>query len=320
MSQRSDLRISTRVMYDELHRQSAPVKILDAASSLLEYKDASGTSRLLFSTLSDKSSSVGSIVTRNKVRGKLIAKRLSLPLPEDIVCQTYDEARTFLAAHGTVVIKPIDSSGGNGVSTGITTDKMLRGAYDFAQEYSEAVIAQQHIFGSDVRLLIIAGVFRSAVERRPAAVNGDGTSTTRELIIRENASGARSDDSMSAMSLIDIRAAERYLDDRIDDILHENVRQEPVVGPANLSLGGTAHEATLLVTPAMVADAEKIANKLSLAICGVDMMWDQETGSYYFIEVNGTPGVNMHNDPFWGTKSNAIELYVKWLLDPSKRM
>ena len=319
MSEREKLKISTRVMYDELLRQGAPVEIVDADSSLLEYIDTSGESRLLFSTLSDKSSSVGSIVTRNKIRGEIIAKRLSLPLPLDTVCDSYEDAERFLEKHQKIVVKPTSSSGGNGVSTGIINTKMLRIAYDYAREFGDEVITQQHIEGSDIRLLVIAGTFRSAVERRPASVVGDGKSTIRQLIDIENNSGRRADNSMQALSLINLQSAQRYLDAQIDTIIESGVHY-PVVGPANLSLGGTAHEATHLVSSAMISDAEKIANKLGLAICGVDMMWDKKTNDYHFIEVNGTPGVNMHNDPFWGTKSNAIELYVEWLLDPTKKM
>lgn len=319
MPKRENLKISTRVMFDELRRQDSPVKILDASSSLLEYKDTAGDSRLLFSTLSDKSSSVGSVVTKNKIRGKIIANRLSLPLPIDIICSSLNDAKDFLKTHGTIVLKPTSSSGGNGVSTGIKDVQTLETAYDYALEFGDEIIAQQHVYGSDVRLLVVAGTFRSAVVRKPASVLGNGISTIRELIESENISGKRADNSMEALSLINVESAKRYLDKKIDMVIDSGTAYS-VVGPANLSLGGTAHEATHLVTPSMIADAEKIANKLSLAICGVDMMWDKETGSYYFIEVNGTPGVNMHNDPFWGTKSNAIELYVQWLLDPSKRM
>ncbi|MNI81695.1 hypothetical protein D3C73_1383370 [compost metagenome] len=73
------------------------------------------------------------------------------------------------------------------------------------------------------------------------------------------------------------------------------------------------HEATQLVTPEMITDAEAITKKLGLGICGVDMMWDRKTNRQYLIEVNATPGIDIHNDPFSNTSSDAVARYVQWL-------
>ena len=319
MSERELLKISTRVMYDELLRQGAEVRILDAAGSLLEFTDLAGKPRLLFSTSSDKSSAVGLNIAGNKAHTELVAKELGITVPVDTYCHSLHEAEAFFALHNRIVLKPSDNSGGTGVSTNITDHEKLKKAYHYARGYGNTVIAQEHIAGTDVRLLVIGGTFRSAVERRPASVVGDGTSTLKELISKANKSELRQANSMSAMDLIDVIGARRYL---ADDITNVPAKGEvvTVVGPANLSLGGTAHEATQLVTQAMIQDAEKITRKLGLGICGVDMMWDQSAGTYFLIEVNATPGVNMHNDPFWGTSGNAIEHYVSWLITPGSRI
>lgn len=316
MTERAKLRISTRVMYDELVRQRAKVKILDAASSMLEFDDTSGISHLLYSTSSDKSNSVGTLIAHNKSRGTFIARDLGVPVPDDQICNSFDDAVDFFGKHGLVVLKPVDKSGGTGVTTHIDNVDALRTAYTYAKLYSDKVIVQKHIGGSDIRLLIVAGTFRSAIERRPASVIGDGISSIRMLIDTENTSSSRTNNYMTTLSRINMDSAESHLADRIESIpIRDSVTI--VVGPANLSLGGTAHEATQLVPDGMIRDAEKIARRLGLGICGVDMMWDQTSGTYAFIEVNATPGIDLHNDPFWGTKTDAIEHYVTWLLDPA---
>lgn len=303
-------------MYDELLRQNIPVRIIDAAASLLEFTDITSQPRLLFSTSSDRSSAVGLNIADNKVRTRFIAKELGITVPLDAVCHSFDDALAFFREHSCIVLKPTSESGGNGVNTNIKDIAQLKQAYEHATEYSKSVIAQQHIDGTDVRLLIIAGHFRSAILRRPASVTGDGISTLLELINQANDSPDRSANYMTAMSLIDAASAERYLAEAIHSI---PARDEvvTVMGPANLSLGGSAHEATHLVTEQMVADAEKITRKLRLAICGVDMMWDQTSNEYYLIEVNATPGLDLHNEHVWGTSSNAVEHYVRWLADPT---
>ena len=316
MSDREKLKISTRVMYDELRRQNIPTTIIDARSSMLEYIDNAGVPHLLFSTISDKSSAAGHIISNNKLRTERIARQIGIPVPQDIECSDFTEAFNFLTRHKRIVLKPLDNSGGLGVSTDITDEKTLRIAYDYALEHGTSIIAQQHITGSDIRLLVIAGVFQSAVERRAAQVIGDGKSTIQKLITEANTSGKREDNSMKNISLINTDSAERYLQEKIHSVPAMG-KVIHVVGPANLSLGGTAHEATHRVSAQMIEDAEKISRKLELGICGVDMMWDESTDSYALIEINATPGVNMHNDPFWGTKSNAIQKYVEWLVQPN---
>ncbi len=310
---RQNLKISTRVMYDEFVRQGVPVKIIDSTTSLLEYKDVSGEPRMLFSTKSEKASAAGAAIARSKVRTAMIAKSLGINTPKSSVCSTLEEAIGFFESHGRVVVKPISRSGGVGITTDVTTLEQLRLAFDYARNFSLRVIVQEHLEGDDIRLLVVAGEFCSAVRRIPAHVVGDGASSIRSLIDKENKSGSRQAKATSAMDMISIEDAERYLSTDIQRVpgKGEVVR---VMGPANLSMGGTVEEATNIVTYDMICDAEKISDKLKLGICGVDMIWNRQKNQYALIEVNATPGVNMHNDFFWGTSSDAIEKYVKWLI------
>lgn len=308
-----NLQGSTRLIYDELIVQAASPVIVDDVLSLLEYTTRSGDTRLLFSTCSDKSSAVGRVVAGSKARTAVIAKRIGIPIPPAVICTSKRDAYKFLDEHGMIVTKPLGSDGGKGVSTNIESIEALREAYGYAREYSRNVIAQKHIDGLDVRLLTVGGKFTSAVIRSPASVTGDGVSTVLELIDRENNTAPRNDPTFTSILPIKERAARRFLGLKIDAIptLGQAVR---VIGPANVSLGGDLHEATHLVTPAMIADAEKISDKLKLGICGVDMMWNKDQNKYYLIEVNATPGIDIHNDPYSGTSSDCVERYVSWLI------
>jgi cyanophycin synthetase len=310
---REQLKVSTRVLYDELLKQGSSVEIIDGSSSLLEYTDQAGDRHFLFSTCSDKSSATGLIIAKSKAKSVIIAERMGIPTPSQLTCRDIREVRKFHTEHARIVIKPAFGSGGTGVSTNITTDDALEKAYHYAKTHSHLVIAQQHIIGDDVRLLIIDGKFCSAVIRKPAYVIGDGIATIEELINIANADLSRNDDTQSSLMHININAARRFLGEVMYTVplLNKTVR---VVGPANVSLGGSLHEATSEVSQQMIADAESISKALDLGICGVDMMWDRKTGKHYFIEANVTPGIDIHNDPFSGTSSDAAQLYVKWLL------
>jgi cyanophycin synthetase len=310
---RNQLRESTRLLYDELVRREVSVEILDAASSLLEYTTNAGMVHTLFSTCSDKSAATGLVIARDKARTTVIADRIGVSTPRQLTCYSVEEARVFLAAHKRIVIKPVIGSGGRGISTNVTTYKELERAFIYAKRYSDQIIAQQHLDGDDVRLLIIDGTFCAALIRQPAHVTGNGTSTIQELIDTANASPLRNDITRSSLMQIKQPAATHFLGDALEDVAlpGEHIR---VVGPANVSLGGSMHEATHLVTPPMIADAEAITRRLGLGISGVDMIWNTTTGVHSLIEINAAPGIDIHNDPFSGTSSDCVQRYVEWLI------
>lgn len=310
---RDELMISTQLIYDELRRRQAPTKIVDAKASLLEYTDNSGSSHYIFSTCSDKSSATGLLIARNKSRTATIAAQLGIPTPSSKVCDSFEDALEFLNTHSIIVIKPLDNKGGIGVTTAIRTKTALKKAFSYAHTQGRYILAQEHLFGDDVRLLIIDNTFTSAVTRLPAHVSGDGYSAVSKLITIENTNPFRNDTSLSSLMHIDSEAAERYLGPHIHDIPLDK-EQVQVVGPANVSLGGSLHEATHLVTEKMIQDAKKITAKLGLGICGVDMIWNRENDTYGLIEVNAVPGIDIHDDKFSKTSSNATEKYVEWLL------
>jgi len=315
MPERDMLKISTRFMYNELLRQNVRTRILDANSNLLEYTDSAGNSRILFSTLSDTTSATGLTISNNKQRTKRVAVSLGIPVPDDIVSSSVDDLEPFLLKHKRIVLKPVIGRSGSGITTNITSSTSLKNAFVYAKKHGENVIAQQQVDGSDIRLLIVAGKFVSAVERKPASVIGDGVLSTRQLIEIENQSVNRSVNYMSNQNVINLEDCVRYLGTSIENVPNKGESVQ-VVGPANLGLGGTAHEATGLVTSDMVRHAEEISNFLQLGISGVDMIWDQDKNQYFLLEVNASPGIDMHNDPFWGTSTDALEKYVEHLMKP----
>lgn len=311
-NERSKLKISARLLHDELVRLGSSMDIIDGARSLMEYTDDSGASHLLIGTCSDKSSSTGFMIARDKSRTAVFAEKLNIPIPDATLCSALDEAEVFMAQHDTIVVKPLNNMGGVGVSTGIHTKTALKRAFSYAHIHSTKIIAQRHLSGDDVRLLVIGGSFVSAVMRQPAEVTGDGRLTAKELIALENTKQNRNDTAISSLMHIDMDAAKRFLSAHIDDVVPKDETIQ-VVGPANISLGGSLHEVSHLVTEEMKSDAVKITEKLALGICGVDMIWDRQAASYGLIEVNAVPGIDIHDDPFSKTSSDAVAKYAQWL-------
>jgi len=307
---KAGLKVTTRRIVDEFERQNIRYEIMFAEQSLVAFWDAAGNRQMIFSTVSHRSSTVSYIIANDKALTINVARSIGIPLPITEKYTDTDRARQFMRDHKRIVVKPVDASHGNGVTTDVTNNKTLSHALRYAHKYANTVLLQQQVGGKDYRLLIINGKFSSAVERSPAAVIGDGTHTVRQLIHIENLSSYRAAGYLKSACKISLEAAKIYLEDELDSIPLDGVLVR-CVGPANISMGGTISEATTTVSDAMIESAEHISKELKLEICGVDFMFDGT--NYYLLEINDTPGIDIHDDPFWGTKSDCFKAYVTWL-------
>jgi D-alanine-D-alanine ligase-like ATP-grasp enzyme len=121
---------------------------------------------------------------------RLLAEQ-GLPVPGHCVCRADDlhSAWAFVAQTGRrCVVKPARSTGGGlGITTGVTTRRRLIAAMGRAGAYCADVVVEEQVEGGNYRLLYLDGELLDAVERRPPAVRGDGTSTIGQLVEVENA-------------------------------------------------------------------------------------------------------------------------------------
>src|SRR5690606_26577701 len=85
-----------------------------------------------------------------------------------------------------LVLKPLDGNHGKGASINIMNWKDALKGLAAAQKYCEAVMVERYIQGFDFRLLVINKKFVAAAMRTPAMVTGDGISTIKQLVDREN--------------------------------------------------------------------------------------------------------------------------------------
>ncbi len=214
-----------------------------------------------------------------------------------------------------VVVKPVAGHKGQGVVTGIETEKDVRKAFNDIIEMSEAegvnfegVIVQQMIYGTDHRLLSVGGKFAAALERVPAFVDGNGTDTIEELIKVENDKEIRLDNARSPLAKIKI-------DDDLTDYLSLQgltLQSVPDDGTkvilrrvANISAGGVSINVTDKIHPENIQMVEDIAGYFKVNCLGIDVLsadisksWRE--GNFGIIEINSGPGVFMHLAPAYG--------------------
>jgi len=220
-----------------------------------------------------------------------------------------------------IVTKPLDGNQGKGASINIQYWKEAARGFAEAQRFSQAVMVEQFIQGSDYRLLVIDGKFVAAAKRTPAMVTGDGVSTIRQLINKVNKDPRRGVGHEKELTHIKVdRITRSILREReltlqsilpAGEILH-------LKKTANLSTGGTATDVTDIVDPYNVLMAERIAGIIGLDICGIDVMTTDiaiplPNTRGAVIEVNAAPGLRMHISPTEGLRRNVAEPIIDML-------
>jgi cyanophycin synthetase len=119
-----------------------------------------------------------------------LLREIGIPVPRYLACRAGNLAQAWEfveSLRAPAVVKPARSTaGGVGISTGITNRLDLLTALGRAAALGGEVIVEEQLAGDVYRLLYFEGELLDAVLRRPPVVRGDGRSTVRQLIEREN--------------------------------------------------------------------------------------------------------------------------------------
>ncbi len=159
---------------------------------------------------------------------------------------------------------------------------------------------------------MVGGDIVSAVELRPAQVIADGRSTVDILIKNENKLAKRNTRNTGTLRPISASASQTYQGNDGLKQVHASGEAIRVCGPANQSIGGTVHDADHLITKVIKEHAEKLARFLHAPVIGLDCLLE-ESGEHYFLEINASPGLGIHNDEYWGTNADSYGQYARWL-------
>lgn len=300
-------------IYNELRRRKIPVEMIHEPSTLMRYKHKNRW-HLLKGCLTEDASLVGTMICNKKVQTEIFARKVGMPVPKSALYRDEDQALEFIKECGSpIVVKPIDSAGGNGISMNIKSKTSLRRAIHGAKKHSQSrPMLQEMVYGDDLRILVIGGKFTAAVRRVPAMVVGDGKHTVEKLIQIENEKSHRSKGKSGKLKVISLKGAQSFLRQRIGRVPKEG-EEVKVVGVSNTSMGGHAEDATADVAPDIRRKAEQFARMLKLPVCGIDIML-QADGTYHFIEANARPGFGPHHHPRVGKARNVTKVFVDYLL------
>jgi cyanophycin synthetase len=275
-------------------------------------------------TVTWKTSIIGHTIADSKAWTKQVLEDAGIPVPRGRVCNSWEDALAAAEAIGyPVVTKPLSGNHGRGITTGITNEAELREGYDAALARHETVLVETFIKGEDHRLLVIDNKLVAAARRRPAHVTGNGRSTLKQLIDKENEDPRRGVGHENLLTQIHIDVQTERLISQAGLTLDSVIPDGEVVylkSTANISTGGTATDLTDDVHPEVKYAAERIGQLIGLDIIGIDLLAENLTTpldqqSAGVVEVNAGPGFRMHMAPTHG-KGRPVGEHVVDLLFP----
>jgi len=196
---------------------------------------------------------------------------------------------------GQLVLKPAaDTGGGRGVTVGPATQAHAVLALRDIAAFTRRVVVQDVVNGSVLRVLVLDGTVIDAVDRSPAVVRGDGSSTVRQLIDTENA--RRRELGSGATGYIPIAADCRVALARGGATLSSTLAAGATVAVSGCSNTGSEQQSQRVDLSAEATDiAVRAAAAVGVRMAGVDLVVDPCTREpLVVLEVNGAPGLHWH--------------------------
>lgn len=255
--------------------------------------------------------SLGVYAAENKVLTYSLLNAHAINTPEYVAmlsdADTPSEAYAMLKNFSELVVKPVQTNHGDGITIGITTKQRLDEAVDYARRYCKAeddIIVQQQVYGKEYRFLVVDGKTIAVAYRMPPYVVGDGISTIQDLIEQKNLDPRRGDAHSSILTKISLDDVRHYGGKDFLNLVPDDGKRVDVLATSNLSRGGEAVDCTDIASKELKAMAAMAAKTCFLGVAGVDIMTDDISSSSlknsYVIEVNLTPGIRMHQFPSEG--------------------
>ena len=283
-----------RVIADEALRRGIHVEVLDADGGYLRLSHG-GRRVVTRESLSELTTAVAlSRCDDKRVTRKVVAEA-GLNVPRGRTATRDDADHAFLHEVGEVVVKPVRGEQGRGISVGVTTDEELDSAVDLATTHCPEVLIEERCDGEDLRIVVIDHSVVAAAVRRPATVVGTGSHTVRQLISAQSRRRAAATDGESTIPLDDLTEATiTAAGYGYDDVLPAG-RELRVRRTANLHTGGTIHDVTAELHPALAEAAVAASEALDIPVTGLDLLVPRVDGpEHVFIEANERPGLANH--------------------------
>ncbi len=139
--------------------------------------------RRLFGTVTDATPWLAVDLATDKIATNRTLKELGLPVPEQRVVRTPEQALDAVRAMGfPVVAKPRNQDRQLGVTIDIEIEGDLKTAFEHARQYCAEVLIEEQLKGENYRVMVINGEIVSVLERQRAHMVGDEKRNVAELV------------------------------------------------------------------------------------------------------------------------------------------
>ena len=290
----SGLNPYAKLIVDEARRRGISVEVLDTQAGIFKLRYC-GHEILCRESLTELTGGVAMTWCQDKV---LTSRRLSsvgIRVPRQRTAGNTAEDIEFMRECGAVVVKPAMGEQGKGISVDIRTEDDLAAAIHRASAEGGHVVLEEFCPGQDLRVVVIGYKVVAAALRKPAEVTGDGTSTIAALIERQSARRAAATGGESRIP-VDAETERCLAEQNLNyDSIPASGTTIQVRKTANLHTGGTIHDVTEQLSPALRDVSEAAARALRIPVVGLDfLVSDPGAQEYVLIEANERPGLANH--------------------------
>lgn len=290
----AELNPYARIIIDEARRRGIKVEVVDEEFAYFRLS-LGGSSVVCRESLTELTTAIAFARCDDKRLTHRVLGNANLQVPEQVSASDEANDLAFLERHERVVVKPARGEQGAGVSVDIRSPEELGGAVRAAREECDDVIIEEFVSGEDLRVIVIDNEVVAAAVRKPPVIEGNGEHRIGELIEKYNrrrmaATGGESRVPLDEETKRCVRLAGYDMDSILPPGATLTVRKT-----ANLHTGGTIHDVTDEIHPALAAASVAAARAINIPVVGLDLaVPDVRAPQYHVIEANERPGLANH--------------------------
>ena len=290
----ADLNPYAAIIVREARRRGIAVHVLDAEHAYFELSFG-GRTIVCRESLSELTTAIAMSRCDDKRVTHRLLSEAGLRMPAQQAAGTPQDNRRFLEEHRHLVVKPARGEQGRGVSVDLTTQAEVEDAARRARNLCDDIVLEELVHGYDLRVIVIDYRVVAAAVRRPPEVTGTGEHSIAELIDKQSRRRAAATGGESRIPVDS--ETERCVGSagyELGSVL-ESGKIVAVRKTANLHTGGTIHDVTDELHPALIEVCKRAAEVLDIPVVGLDLIVPSvREAAYSIIEANERPGLANH--------------------------
>ena len=299
---------STNAILEAAKNKDIPYKRADEDYSLFSLGWGKNR-KLIWGPETSETSLIGTEIAQEKDICKDFLYNHGLPVPRGEVATSLKEALDIAEYIGyPVVIKPVSGNHGEGVFVNLKNPDELAEAYSLAKEYESYQLVEKYLKGDDYRALLVNNEVVALAKKVSAHVEGDGSSTIKELVELVNRDPKRGDEHDNLLTKIKFNEEVMMNLERKGltlDYIPKEGETVQLTETSNLSTGGTSEDRTDELHPTLKRLLERTSKIVDLDLMGIDFIADDiskpvDELNWGIIEINASPGLRMHISPTSG--------------------